>query len=120
MSIVSSSGSTRLAGLSLADVLYLNLRERAAEFVTLKTVGWSDRDLGRVIATEAVVLALVGTLPGAALGGALGLALGAGVGWVLVAAAASIVGGLLVALVASLVPLTRLASLTAPSVLAEE
>lgn len=109
-----------LAGLSLADVLYLNLRERAAEFVTLKTVGWTDGQLGRVIATEAVALALVGAVPGAALGAALGLLLGAGFGWVLFGAVVSIVGSLVVALVASLVPLMRLASLTAPSVLAEE
>jgi putative ABC transport system permease protein len=109
-----------LAGLSLADVLYLNLRERAAEFVTLKTVGWEDRDLARVIAAEALALGLAGALPGALLGAVLGLALGAGAVWVLAAAALSVAGGLLVALVASLVPLVRLSSLTAPGVLAEE
>lgn len=88
--------------------------------MTLKTLGWTDGQIGRVIAAEAVALALVGAVPGAALGGALGVLLGAGFGWVLFGATVSIVGGLLVALVASLVPLIRLASLTAPSVLAEE
>lgn len=86
-----------LAGLSLADVLYLNLRERAAEFVTLKTVGWSDHHLARVIAAEAVLLALVGTIPGITLGGTVGLFLGASVPAVLLGAAASIAGGLVVA-----------------------
>lgn len=109
-----------LAGLSLADVLYLNLRERAAEFVTLKTVGWEDRDLARVIVAEALALGLVGALPGAALGAALGLALGAGAGWVLAAAFLAVAGGVLVALVASLVPMLCLSSLMAPGVLAEE
>jgi putative ABC transport system permease protein len=109
-----------LAGLSLADVLYLSLRERAAEFVTLKTLGWTDGQLGRVIAAEAFALALVGAVPGAALGATLGLFLGAGPGWVLLAAVVSVAGGLLVALVASLVPLAKLASLAAPAVLAAE
>jgi len=109
-----------LAGLSLADVLYLNLRERAAEFVTLKTVGWTDRHLARVIAAEAVVLGLVGTVPGIALGGTLGLLLGASVPAVLLGGVASILGGLVVALLASLLPVLKLAALTAPSVLAEE
>src|SRR5439155_13255044 len=31
-----------LAALSVADVLFTNLRERAAEVVTLRTVGWRD------------------------------------------------------------------------------
>jgi len=109
-----------LAALSLADVLYLNLHERQAEFVTLKTVGWRDRDLARVIAVEALALALTGACSGALLGGMLGFALGAGLEWVLVGAAASIAGGVVVALGASLVPLLRLASLTAPTILAEE
>ena len=38
-----------LAAVSAADVLYLNLRERAAEFVTLGTTGWSPVQLGRVV-----------------------------------------------------------------------
>ena len=109
-----------LAALSLADVLYLNLRERAAEFVTLKTVGWSDRHLTTVIAVEAVALALVGAVPGAAAGGALGLLLGASLPAVALGVGASILGGLVVALLASLLPVIRLASLTAPAVLAEE
>lgn len=109
-----------LAGLSLADVLYLNLRERAAEFVTLKTVGWTDRHLSRVIATEACGLALAGCVPGVCLGVALGLVLGVSDLALLIGASASIAGGLAVALVASLVPMATLAALTAPSVLAEE
>jgi ABC-type antimicrobial peptide transport system permease subunit len=109
-----------LAAFSLADVLYLNLRERAAEFITLKTVGWGNRHLARTITAEATFLALSGALPGASLGAALGVLLGAGVGWVALGAAASIVGGLVVAIVASLAPLLRLTSLTAPSVLADE
>lgn len=109
-----------LACLSLADVLYLNLRERAAELMTLRTVGWSDAELGRVIAGEALALGLLGSVPGALLGLLIGKQLGVGTAALALGALAGVVGGLLVALLASLLPLARLRSLTAPAVLAEE
>lgn len=68
-----------LAALSLADVLSLNLGERAAEFITLRTVGWSDRQLGGVMAGEARVLGGLGSVPGALLGLLVGAQLGAGI-----------------------------------------
>jgi hypothetical protein len=109
-----------LAALSLADVIYLNLRERAAEFVTLRTVGWSDRYLIQVVATEAAILGLLGTIPGSLIALLIGLQLGVPVFPLLLASTISVLGGLVVALLASLVPLARLSTLTAPSVLAEE
>lgn len=109
-----------LAGLSLADVLYLNLRERAAELVTLRTVGWSDRHLGFVIALEALLLGLVAALAGAAVGVIVGASLGVPLGPLALAAAAGVAGGCLVALLASVLPLAHLTRLTAPTVLAEE
>jgi putative ABC transport system permease protein len=109
-----------LATLSLADVLYLNLRERAAEFVTLRTVGWSDRYLVQVVATEAAILGLLGTIPGSLTALLIGLQLGVPIFPLVLASTISILGGLLVALLASLAPLARLSTLTAPSVLAEE
>jgi ABC-type antimicrobial peptide transport system permease subunit len=109
-----------LAGLSLADVLYLNLRERSAEIVTLRTVGWKDGQLGFVIALEALVLGLVASSAGALVGLVLGAQLGAPATTLALAAAAGILGGCLVALLASLVPLAHLSRLTAPVVLAEE
>jgi ABC-type antimicrobial peptide transport system permease subunit len=109
-----------LATLSLADVIYLNLRERAAEIVTLRTVGWSDRHLAQMIATEAVIIGLLGTIPGAVVGVLVGLQLGVPPFSVLLAAAISLIGGLLVSLLAALVPLARMATYTTPSVLAEE
>jgi putative ABC transport system permease protein len=109
-----------LACLSLADVLYLNLRERAGELVTLRTVGWNDTQLARVIAGEALCLGLLGSVPGAALAFAIGAELGAGLGPLALGALAGIAGGLAVSLLASLLPLLRLRALTVPSVLAEE
>jgi ABC-type antimicrobial peptide transport system permease subunit len=40
-------------------VLYLNLRERRAELATLRTVGWSLTHIRRLIATEALALAVL-------------------------------------------------------------
>lgn len=109
-----------LATLSLADVLYLNLRERSAELMTLHTVGWSERQLGGVIAMEALALGLLGSAPGALLGLLIGAQLGVGAAPLAFGALAGIVGGVLIALLASLLPLLQLRSLRPSAVLAEE
>jgi ABC-type antimicrobial peptide transport system permease subunit len=73
---------------SVADVLYLNVRERRAEHAALRAVGWSDAALMRLVIWEGLMLGLLGTLAGAGLGllavgylvGALSSSLLAGVG----------------------------------------
>lgn len=109
-----------LAGLSLADVLYLNLRERAAELATLRTLGWRERHLATVIGLEALWLGASGSLTGAAAGLATGLALGVPAGPLTLAAGLAATGGITVALLASLVPLARLSTVTPSTALAEE
>lgn len=109
-----------LAALSLADVLYLNLRERSVELMTLRTVGWSESQLGRVIAVEALALGLLGSIPGAALGLLVGAQLGVSAAPLAAGAGIAIGGGLLVAVLASLLPLARLRTLAPATVLAEE
>jgi putative ABC transport system permease protein len=110
-----------LAAFSVADVLYVNLRERAAEIVTLRSTGWSERQLSLLVALEAAVLGLGGSLVGAALGVALTAALfSVSLGPLVVAAVLAALGGTLTTVAASLVPLSRLRRLTAPSVLAAE
>ncbi len=119
--LLAAALTVTLAGLGVADVLYLNLRERAAEFVTLRTVGWSDRHLAVVVLVEGLALGLLGGLTGAALGIGIGaLMLGVPLGSLALAALVAAVGGVVVALVASLIPLSQLARLTPPTVLAEE
>lgn len=110
-----------LAGFSVADVLYLNVRERAAELVTLRTVGWEESHLGRVIALEGVSIGILGSLTGALVGLAVG-ALGLGVPVASLSAAATVaaLGGIAVAGGASLVPLARLRALTPSTAFAEE
>jgi putative ABC transport system permease protein len=110
-----------LAAVSVADVLYLNLRERASELVTLRTTGWSDRHLAQLVAFEALALGLIGSLAGGLLGIALGaLFLDVPIGSLALAAALAAAGGTATACCASLLPLSQIRRLTPPSVLAAE
>jgi putative ABC transport system permease protein len=52
----------------IADVIYLNLRERAAEIAVLRATGWSERHVTRLVVTEAALTGAGGALLGAALG----------------------------------------------------
>jgi len=56
-----------LAALSVADVLYLNLRERAAEIATLKTIGWAG-DTSLASSSWRSGGGLLGSIVGAAIG----------------------------------------------------
>jgi len=110
-----------LAALSVADVLYLNLRERQAELVTLLTVGWQQRHLAQVVLAEALTLAVSAAALGALVGVAIGwAALAAPIVPVLEGAVAALAGGITAAAVASLLPLSQIGRLTPPSVLAAE
>jgi len=55
---------------AIADVLYLNQRERAAELAVLRATGWSWGALGRLPTIEGLWIALLGS----PLGGGVGLA----------------------------------------------
>jgi len=110
-----------LAAVSVADVLYLNLRERSAELATLRAVGWSDAQLRTTVVLEALGLGLVGSVPGAGLGLLLGaILLGVGVLPLLIAGIIAGTGGLAVAVIAALVPLSQVGRLTPHAVLATE
>jgi putative ABC transport system permease protein len=109
-----------LGGLSVADVLFLNLKERAAELVTLRTTGWRKSHLGRLVVTEGIAIGVVGALLGAGVGLALGVAVGGPVGRVGQAALLAALAGLAVAALASLIPALLVGRLTPPTVLAEE
>lgn len=110
-----------LAALSVADVLYLNLRERAAELVTLETLGWSGRELRTLIVIEAAGLGLCAGLAGAVVGTAISTeGLNVPVWPTVEAALLACLAAILAAAAASLMPLVQLANATAPAVLTEE
>ncbi|HEX5540031.1 MAG TPA: FtsX-like permease family protein [Micromonospora sp.] len=53
---------------AIADVLYLNIRERANEFAVLRSSGWPVAALARLVVFEGTTIGLIGAVPGAALG----------------------------------------------------
>jgi putative ABC transport system permease protein len=118
---VAAAATVLLGAAAVADVLYLNIRDRAAELATLRAIGWTDAELGRLVGYEGLALGVVGATAGAAIGLA-------GAGWligdltgplVLVAALAAVAGAL-VSAVAALVPAALLPRLRPARLLAEE
>jgi putative ABC transport system permease protein len=57
-----------LAAIAVADVGYLNMRERRDDLALLRAVGWTDGRLGRLIITEGLLIGLGGSVAGAGLG----------------------------------------------------
>lgn len=118
---VAAALTVALGVLAIADVLYLNIRERAAEFATLRALGWREGPLTRLVAFEGVGMGLIGSLCGAAAGLA---AAGSFAGHVppalfAIAVVAVAVGTLLTA-AAALVSATALRRLGPAQALAEE
>ncbi|MEV4463333.1 FtsX-like permease family protein [Micromonospora echinofusca] len=110
-----------LGAAAVADVLYLNIRDRAAELATLRAVGWSDAALGRLIGYEGLALGMLGAVTGTGLGLA-GTAwlVGALPGTLVTVAALVAVAGVLVTSMAALVPAALLRRLPTARLLAEE
>jgi putative ABC transport system permease protein len=110
-----------LAALSAADVLYLNLRERTAEFATLYTLGWTRRHLALVGIYEGIALGTLGSLTGAIAGTAIATGLlGVSVWPVAISATAALAGGIAAAAAASLIPVLSMARTNPVPVLAAE
>ncbi|KAB1910996.1 FtsX-like permease family protein [Micromonospora sp. AMSO31t] len=117
-----AAGATVLLGAgAVADVLYLNIRDRAAELATLRATGWTDAALGRLVGYEGFALGALGALSGAGLGlgGAAWLVGELPVALVAVAAAVAL-AGVLVTCLAALVPAALLRRLPTARLLAEE
>lgn len=110
-----------LAGLVASDTLYLGVRERAAEFASLRATGWSEGALRRLIGYEGLLLGVVGSLAGAGLG-AWGMSRFTDVSMSSLLGVASLAAaiGVVVALAALVLPLSGLARLPITRLLAED
>jgi ABC-type lipoprotein release transport system permease subunit len=110
-----------LAGLAVADVLYLAIRDRAAEFATLRATGWDETALARLVGYEATIIGAAGAITGAA-AGLIGAAIFAGSlpPTLIGAAIAAAIIGTLVTIAAAILPASQLRRLPTTSVLAEE
>jgi putative ABC transport system permease protein len=118
---VAVTATVALGVLAVADVLFLNIRERAAELAAIRAFGWPESALGRLVVTEGAVIGLAGSLAGAAAGlaGAAGFA-GQFPARLLLAATAAGLAGVLVTVVAALLPAQLLRRLPTAQLLAEE
>ncbi len=106
---------------SVGDVLYLNISERAAQLALLTAVGWPDRTLHRLIVTEALGMGVLGGALGAGLGLAAAALFAGGVTtplwW---CDAAALTAGIAVAALAVVLPLAMLRRLPVAQLLAQE
>jgi len=118
---VAVAATVALGVLAVADVVFLNIRERAAELATIRSFGWRESSLARLVVTEGAVIGTVGSLAGAAFGLA-GAAEFAGQlpSGLFAAAGASATAGVLVTAAAALLPARLLSRLPAAHLLAEE
>jgi ABC-type antimicrobial peptide transport system permease subunit len=110
-----------LGGLSVADVVFLSLRERAAELVTLRTTGWESRHVRWLTVAEGLAIGALGSLTGATLGVALvSLVTGIAVASMVLAGAIGAMAGIGISALATLLPVLSIDRLTPPAVLADE
>jgi len=118
---VAAAATLVLGVLAVTDVLFINIRERAADLATLRALGWPDRTLARLVITEGTLIGLAGSTAGTALGLA-GAAMFAGQlpARLLVAGLAAVVIGTAVTVAAATLPAQLLRRLPAALLLAEE
>jgi putative ABC transport system permease protein len=118
---VAVAATVTLGVLAVADVVFLNIRERAAELATIRSFGWRESALARLVVTEGAVIGVAGSLAGAALGLA-GAAEFAGQlpPQLVLTAAAAAAAGVLVTVGAALLPARLLRRLPVSYLLAEE
>jgi putative ABC transport system permease protein len=118
---VAVTATVALGVLAVADVVFLNIRERAPELAAIRAFGWRETALSRLIITEGAIIGLAGSLAGATLGvvAAAHLAGQLPATFYLIAATA-VVGGMLVTTTAAILPAQALRRLPAAHLLAEE
>jgi hypothetical protein len=110
-----------LGVVSVTDVLYLNISERAAELALFTAVGWHDSILTRLVVTEAVAMGALGGVAGAGLGlGAVALFAGDVTATLVWCAVAALGAGVAVSVLSVVVPVAMLRRLPTAQLLAQE
>jgi ABC-type antimicrobial peptide transport system permease subunit len=117
---LSASLAVALGAASVADVLYLNLRERAAELAALSATGWRRRHLTRLALYEGAGIGVLGSLAGGLVGLAGAWALGGAPLALLGAAVLSIAVGVTLTVVASWVVVTGISRRPVSAAVADE
>ena len=118
---VAIAATVALGVLAVTDVVVLNIRERSAEFATLRALGWPESALGRLVVGEALLIGVAGSVTGAALGLAAAAEFTGQVPWRLwLAALAGILAATAVTSGAAILPARMLRYLPTAQLLAEE
>jgi putative ABC transport system permease protein len=118
---IAAGATVALGVLAVADVVFLNITERAAELATIRSFGWRDTTLARLVITEGAIIGVTGSLAGAGLGlGAAAWFAGQLPARLLAIAAAAVVAGILITATATLLPAALLRRLPTAHLLAEE
>jgi ABC-type antimicrobial peptide transport system permease subunit len=118
---VAAGATVALGVLAVADVVFLNITERSAELAAIRSFGWRDTTLARLVITEGAIIGIIGSLAGAGLGlGAAAWFAGQLPARLLAIAALAAVAGIVVTAVAALLPAALLRRLPAAHLLAEE
>jgi ABC-type antimicrobial peptide transport system permease subunit len=110
-----------LGVLAVADVISLNIRERAAELAAIRAFGWPESALSRLVVTEGAIIGLTGSAAGAALGlAAASLFAGQLLATLYLVAGVAATAGVLITATAALLPAQALRRLPAAHLLAQE
>ncbi len=110
-----------LGVLAVADVISLNIRERAAELAAIRAFGWPESALSRLVVTEGAIIGLTGSAAGAALGlAAASLFAGQLLATLYLVAGVAATAGVLITATAALLPAQALRRLPASHLLAQE
>ena len=118
---IAAGATVALGVLAVADVVFLNITERAAELATIRSFGWHDTTLARLVITEGAIIGVTGSLAGAGLGlGAAAWFAGQLPARLLAIAAVAVAAGILITAVAALLPAVLLRRLPTAHLLAEE
>ncbi|WP_156057888.1 ABC transporter permease [Micromonospora parva] len=119
--LVAVGGVLLFGVLGVADVLYLNVRERSAEFATLQAVGWPDLTLNRLVVYEALGVGALGCVLGVAAGlGSVALLVGRVDGRLALVALAVTGAALLLTVLTALVPAILIRRLPIADLLGEQ
>jgi putative ABC transport system permease protein len=118
---VAAGATVTLGVLAVADVVFLNIRERAAELATMRSFGWRDTALARLVITEGTIIGVVGSLAGAGLGlAAAAWFTGQLPARLLAIAVTAMAAGIIITAAATLLPAALLRRLPLAHLLAEE
>lgn len=118
---IAAGATVALGVLAVADVVFLNIRERAAELATIRSFGWREGALARLVITEGAIIGVTGSLAGAGLGlGAAAWFAGHLPARLLATAAAAVAAGIIITAAATLLPAALLRRLPDAHLLAEE